>query len=183
MKENGTQVKFALASGIGSLTHLMTIVFETSVDVRVDIIPYRGAPPALTDILAGHVDVTWAPPELAVEQIRSGAAKGPAITSSERLATIPFVPSVVEMGYDNLAIQFWQGLFCPSRTPDAIIGRLNEALQIALADPKVHRQIEDIGTTIYPEEEQTPEAATALLNSEIKRWGDIIRVNKIELSP
>ena len=165
------------------MTHLVTIVFETSAGVHFDLVPYRGVPPALSDIIAGHVDAVWLPPEVAVEQIRSGNAKGLAVTSTERLAIIPSVPSVVEMGYDDLVVRLWQGLFAPSHTPNAIIRRLSEALQIALADPKVQKQYEEVGSSVYPKEDQTPEAAMALFYREVKRWGEVIRANKIELSP
>ena len=87
------------------------------------------------------------------------------------------------MGYDNLEVRFWQGLFAPADTPKAIIDRLSGALQIALSDPQVHKQYETVGSSVYSKEEQTPEAATTLFHSEIKHWGEIIRANKIELSP
>jgi tripartite-type tricarboxylate transporter receptor subunit TctC len=182
MKRTDEQVKFAVASGIGSMTHLHTIVFETSVGVHFDLVPYRGVPPALSDILAGHVDVIWLPPEVVVEQIRAGTIKGLAVTSHDRLAVIPSVPSVGEMGYDNLEVRLWQGLFAPADTPMVIIRRLSEALQIALSDPQVQKQYANVGSTVYPKVDQTPEAATALFRNEIKHWGGIIRANKIELS-
>jgi tripartite-type tricarboxylate transporter receptor subunit TctC len=182
-KQNGAEIRCALGAGVGSMTHLVTAVLAASAGVQIDMIPYRGVQAALSDVIAEHVDVIWTPPEIVVEQLKAGTVKGLAVSSADRMSTLPAVPGVVEMGYSNLEFRFWQGLFAPAHTPEPIIRRLNEAFRLALSDPKVHQLYEAVGSHVYPMEEQTPEAATALLHSEIKRWGDIIRAQKIELSP
>ena len=89
------------------------------------------------------------------------------------------MPTLVELGYKNLDLDFWHILFAPTGTPRPIIDRLNAALRQALADAKVRDAFAKAGMELYPAGQETPEIATAMLKSEIKRWGDVIRANKI----
>jgi tripartite-type tricarboxylate transporter receptor subunit TctC len=182
MKRASPDVKFAHA-GSGSLAHLCAALLAQSLGVKVTMIPYRGGTPAITDILAGHSDIYCSSPSTAMEQIKGKLIKAFAVTSPERMATLPEVPSVVALGYKDLDIQFWQGLFVAAGTPKPVIDRLNEALQLALADPKVRKSFAESGMSTFPTDERSPEAATAKLRSEIKRWGDVIRANNIAAAP
>ena len=181
MKQNGPKVKFGHV-GAGSLPHLIGAMLAKSVGVEFNMIPYRGATPALIDLVAGHADVYVRTPASSGELIRTGQIKGYVVTAKERVAALPNVPSAIELGYKDLDILFWQAVFVPAATPKAVMARLNEALQLALADPKVRKSFEDTGSSVYSKHEQTPEATATLLRSEIKRWGEVIRANKITLS-
>jgi tripartite-type tricarboxylate transporter receptor subunit TctC len=181
IRKGGTPIKCGLGGGVGSIAHLVLTDFARSAGVKIEFIPYRGGAPALTDLIAGHVDISLLTPDAAAQQISSGTVKGLAVASSARLPSIPDVANAVESGHPNLSARFWQGLFAPSGTPATIIHRLNAALQLALADPNVRKRFEEAGSYVFPKEEQTPEAANTMLSSEIKRWGEVIRANKIEL--
>jgi tripartite-type tricarboxylate transporter receptor subunit TctC len=182
MKQASPDVKFAHA-GSGSLAHLCAALLAQSLGVKVTMIPYRGGTPAITDILAGHSDIYCSSPSTAMEQIKGKLIKAFAVTSPERMATLPEVPSVVVLGYKDLDIQFWQGLYVAAGTPKPVVDRLNGALQLALADPKVLKSFADSGMSTFPNDERAPEAATAKLRSEIKRWGEVIRANNIAAAP
>src|SRR5262249_9694905 len=142
-----------------------------------------GGTPAVTDILAGHSDMYCSSPLTAMEQIKGKLIKAFAVTSPKRMATLPDVPSAVALGYKDLDIQFWQGLYVAPGTPKPVVERLNNALRLALADPKVVQSFTDTGMSPFPIDERTPEAATAKLRDEVKRWGEVIRANNIVAAP
>jgi tripartite-type tricarboxylate transporter receptor subunit TctC len=172
-----------LPAGSGTLAHLCAALLAQSLGVKVTMIPYRGGTPAITDIMAGHSDIYCSSPLTAMEQIRGKLIKAFAVTSPRRMVTLPEVPSAVAMGYKDLDIQFWQGLYVAAGTPKPVVERLNNALQLALADPKVLQGFADTGMSAFPGDERTPEAATAKLRDEIKRWGEVIRANNIVAAP
>jgi tripartite-type tricarboxylate transporter receptor subunit TctC len=177
MKTNRAKVAHV---GPGTSGHLVTVLFAQVLGVDIDYIPYRGAGPALQDLIAGHVDLFFTTPNVLIGPITGGALKGYGITSKERLALLPGVPSLVQELGPKLEIQFWHGLFAPAGTPGPVIGKLNAALRHALDDPKTVQVWAQTGVSAYPDEQRTPAAADAFFRSEIKRWGDVIRENKIE---
>lgn len=182
MKREPGRIRIAHA-GAGSLAHLCAVAFAKALDVEVNIIPYRGGSPAVTDLLGGHVDLFCPGAGVVLEQVRSGKLKAFAVTSRARYAALPEVPTVAELGHPELEITFWQGLFAPAGTPAPVIARLNGALREALADPAVAETFTANGMNLFPPDEQTPEAATRLWLSETKRWGEIIRANGISIAP
>jgi tripartite-type tricarboxylate transporter receptor subunit TctC len=179
MKQPGRRAKVSHA-GAGSFGHLCAVLFAQSVGADVDYVPYRGGGPALADTVAGHVDLNCGSLIIAAELIKTGQIKGLGVTSREPADALPGVPSLVKLGFKDLDIPFWHGIFAPAGTPRPVVDRLNAALRQAIADPKVIKTFADYGVYAYPPEEQTPEAANALLRGEIKRWADVIRTNKIE---
>lgn len=179
MKKSGANVKIAHA-GSGTLAHLCAAILAQSLGTTVTMVPYRGGAQALTDTLAGHTDLYCSSPATAIEQINGRQVKGFAVTAPAPMASLPGVPSAVALGYKDLDIQFWQGLFVAAGTPRPLIDRLNGAVQLALADARVVKAFADSGMAAFPKAEQGPDAATAKLASEIKRWADVIRANKIE---
>ena len=181
MKQTGRQIRFAHV-GAGSVTHLGAILLAKWLGIEVNLIPYRGAAPVLSDLAAGHVDVYFATTGSAGALIKSGVIKAFAVTSNKRDATLPDVPSFVELGAQSLEIVYWQALFVPAGTPKDATDRLAQALQLALADAKVIKSFEDFGTSVYPKNEQTPAATSDFLHKEILRWGDVIRTNKIDVA-
>ncbi len=178
LKEPGRNAKMAHA-GVGAFGHLCGVLFVQEVGAKVDQIPYRGGGPALNDTVAGHADLSCLSAAIAAELIKSGKLKGFGIMGKDRFAGLPNVESLWQAGYKNLDLQFWHALFVPAATPQPVVDRLNAALRQSFADAKVRKAFIDNGMTLYPAAEQTPEAATALLRSEIKRWAEVIRSNKI----
>ncbi len=111
--------------------------------------------------------------------IKAGRLKAYAIIGRSRFAGLPELPTMGEVGYKKLDLDFWHMLFAPAGTPRPIVDRLNAALRHAFADAKVRKTFEDGGMDLFPPDQQTPEAASALLKRELKLWGDVIRDNNI----
>jgi tripartite-type tricarboxylate transporter receptor subunit TctC len=166
--------------GTGSTGHLSTFLLAQAMDVKVDHIPYRGAAPALQDIIGGHVDLFFATPQSVVEQIASGQMKAYGITSKERSKLLPDVPSFVQEFGPKLEILYWHALFAPAGTPAPIIAALNGVLLDAMDDPAIVKSWAETGVTPFPKEQRSPEAAQAMLKAEIQHWGQVVRDNKIE---
>jgi tripartite-type tricarboxylate transporter receptor subunit TctC len=182
MKQSGQRAKFAHA-GPGSAAHLCAALFAASVGAQVEMIPYRGGTPAISDVIAGHVDLYCGPPAAAVEYVIAGTAKAYGIASKDKLAKLPDAQSLVQLGFPALEIRFWQGMYAPAGTPKPILEKLNAALRLALTDPAVIKSFAETDFNVFPEGEQTTAAADRLLRSEIARWGEIIRTNNIEAMP
>ena len=180
MKAN-SPVKFAHA-GPGSVAHLCAAQFVQAVGAQVNLIPYRGGGPANSDVVAGHVDLFCSALASAIPQVRAGLVKGFGVSAPAPVSALPEVPSLVQLGYKELEMQHWHGLFAPAGTPRPIIEQLNAALRKALADPRIRKAFDDVSANPIPIDQQAPEALGALLKSEIKRWGDVIRAAKIEIA-
>jgi tripartite-type tricarboxylate transporter receptor subunit TctC len=178
MKEPGQSVKVGHA-GVGSYAHLAGVLVAQELGVKVTQVPYRGAGPALVDLLAGQVDLSSIAAVAAAPQIAAGKLKAYAIIGRKRFAGLPDLPTMGELGYKKLDIDFWHMLLAPAGTPRPIVDKLNTALRAALADPKVQKRFADGGMDEFSPKEETPEAANALLKREIKLWGEVIRDNKI----
>ena len=142
---------------------------------------WTSAAPAMTDLLGGHVDLFFATPQSIVPQVKSGQLKAYGVTSRTRLEQLPDVESLVKVLGPKLEILYWQALYAPAGTPEAVIETLNAALQEAVSDPAVIKTWDTQGFFIYPREMRTPAAANALLRSEIERWGQVIRDNDIHV--
>lgn len=166
--------------GTGSTGHLTTALFAQALGVTVDHIPYRGAAPALQDIIGGHVDLFYATPQQVLEVIRAKTVKAYGVTAKEPMALFPDVPSFVQSHGPKLEILYWHALFVRAGTPKPIIDKLNGIVQDMMADPAIVQQWAETGVSPYPPDQRSPEAAQKLLHSEIVRWGEVVRENHIE---
>jgi tripartite-type tricarboxylate transporter receptor subunit TctC len=166
--------------GTGSTGHLSTFLLAQALDLKVDHIPYRGAAPALQDIIGGHVDMFFATPQSVVEQVGSGQMKAFGITAREPSPLFPGVPSFVQEFGPKLEILYWHALFAPAGTPQPIIAALNGVLQEVMDDPAIVKAWADTGVSPFPKDQRSPEAGQALLKSQIAHWGEVVRDNKIE---
>jgi tripartite-type tricarboxylate transporter receptor subunit TctC len=178
MKEPGRTTKIAHA-GIGSFGHLAGVLTAQEIGAPATQIPYRGAGPALNDLLASVVDLSSISAVVAGPLVRAGKIKAYAIIGRTRFAGLPDLPTMGQAGYKKLDLDFWHMLLAPGGTPRPIVDRLNGALRHALADAKVKQTFEDGGMDLYPADRETPEAAAALLKSELKLWRNVIRANNI----
>ena len=165
--------------GVGSFGHLAEVLIFQELGVTVTQVPYRGAGPALVDLLAGQVDLGPISAVIGAPLVKSGKLKAYALIGRKRVAALPELKTMGELGYKKLDVDFWHMLLAPAGTPRPIIDKLNSALRTALADPKVRQTYADGGMDEYPPDEETPEAAGALLKREVKLWGDVIRANHI----
>jgi tripartite-type tricarboxylate transporter receptor subunit TctC len=166
--------------GVGSTGHLATALLAQALGVEVTHIPYRGAAPMLQDTLGGHIDLFFATPQQVVGQFAAGEMKVFGITSKDTSPQFPGVPSFVATYGPKLNIDFWQIMLAPAGTPKPVVDALDGALQEALTDPEILKAWAASGMVPYPKAQQTPTGATAYLKSEIERWGQVVRDNKIE---
>jgi tripartite-type tricarboxylate transporter receptor subunit TctC len=165
--------------GVGSFGHLADVLIVQELGMKVTQVPYRGAGPALVDLLAGEVDMSPISAVVAGPLVREGKLKAYAIIGRNRFAGLPELKTLGELGYKKLDIDFWHMLLAPAGTPRPIIDKLNAALHAALADAKAQKTFADGGMDPFPPTEGTPEAASALLKREIKLWGDVIRADHL----
>ena len=171
----------AAIPGYGTTGHLATSLFAQEAGVSLDQIPYRGAAPAVTDLLGGQVDLFFATPQSVLQQVATRALKAYGVTSKEKLAEFPTADSLPLMFGPKLDVVYWQGMFAPAGTPESIIGLLNKALQNAVSDPALVKIWAAEDVSVFPSNQRSPAAAGVLLNSEIARWGQVIRDNNIHI--
>jgi tripartite-type tricarboxylate transporter receptor subunit TctC len=179
MKTPGQNIRVAHA-GVGSFGHLAGVLVSQEIGASVIQVPYRGAGPALNDLLANEVDLSSISAVQAAPLIKAGKLKAYAIIGPKRFDGLPDLPTLGESGYKKLDLNFWHMLLAPTGTPRPIIDKLNAALRHALADARVKKTFADGGMDLFPADQETPEAAATLLKSEIKLWGDVIRANNIQ---
>lgn len=170
----------AATPGVGATGHLATSLLAQEAKVKVDLIPYRGAAPALQDVTGGHVDLFFATPQSVVQQIKAGQMKAYGITAKEKSPELPTADSFVKAFGPKLEILYWHALFAPAGTPDDVINKLNATLQEIISDPAIVKSWADTGVTPYPNDQRSVAAARALLKSEIARWGQVVRDNNIQ---
>lgn len=172
IKTNGENVTYAHA-GIGSASQLCGILLMESTETIMTTVPYQGAGPAMTDIIGGQIDMICDQTTNTTSQIQAGEVKAYAVTSPERLANLPDLPTTKEAGLD-LEIGVWHGLYAPAGTDQAIIERLETSLQAALTNETVIARFAELGTVPVSAEEATPAALTEMLTSQIELWRGVI---------
>ena len=164
-------------TGVGSTTHLATELFATSAGFKFVHVPYRGAAPALTDLLGGQVQAFFADAPVLMPQINAGKVKPLAAASARRNPKLPNVPTLTEAGYPDTESDNWYGLLAPAKTPPAVIAKLNAAFIAAINDPGINAKLIDSGAVPAPD---TPAAFGTMLKDEIARWGRVVREKGIK---
>ncbi|GLS72339.1 tripartite tricarboxylate transporter substrate binding protein [Methylobacterium tardum] len=158
------------SSGIGTSLHMSGELFKAMTGVQMVHVPYRGAGPAIIDIIAGHADVMFDNMPSSIGHVRGGTLRALAVTTAERSPALPDVPTVSETvpGYEASA---WFGIGAPRKTPPALIARLNKEINDILADPVMEKKLTDLGGTPL---RVSPEAFGALIAVEIEKWRKIV---------
>jgi tripartite-type tricarboxylate transporter receptor subunit TctC len=159
-------------TGRGAISDLGRQLFEDAAGIKLQGVPYRGAAPALTDMLAGHLDGLFGDVPTIMARVRAGKLKALAATSSERSDIFPDVPTFVEQGFADVVGDNWDAVLAPAGTPAPIIAKLNAALVAAVNDPEVRTRLHNAGTTPAS---SSPEEFDKYLRAEIARWGKVIR--------
>jgi tripartite-type tricarboxylate transporter receptor subunit TctC len=167
-------------AGAGTTTHLGGILFQQSAGVRFQLVPYRGAAPALQDVMAGQINLMIDVASDALPFLQSRKIKAFAVTASTRLVSAPQIPTVDEAGLPGFYMSTWYGLFGPKGLPGDVLGKLNAATVSALADGAVRRRLADLGLDIAPRDQQTPQALATLQHAEIEKWWPIIKAANIK---
>lgn len=161
--------------GAGTPAHVSSVYFQQRTKVPVELIHYRGAAPAMQDLIAGHVDVNFEQAANAIPQVRAGRVRAFAVTSKQRLAAAPDIPTVDEAGLPGFYMTVWHGLWVAKGTPAPVVAKLNAAVREALADPAVQKRLADLGQEIPPADQQTPEALRIHHRAEIEKWWPVIK--------
>jgi tripartite-type tricarboxylate transporter receptor subunit TctC len=172
MKANPGKLTFVNQNAAGQVTG---ILFEQATGQKVQFIPYRGAGPAMTDLLSGQVDVLVVQGAAALPQVRAGTVKALANLSPQRSPSMPDIPTSAESGVPGLYMSGWFGLFAPKNVPKDVMAKLNGALVQALADPSVRTRFAELGLDVAAREQQTPEGLAAFQKAEIAKWWPIIK--------
>jgi tripartite-type tricarboxylate transporter receptor subunit TctC len=167
------------SGGPGSLTHLAGIFFQKQTGTRFAIVPYRGAGAAITDLVAGHLDIMFDLAPNSLPHMRAGAIKPYAVMAKARLRTAPDVPTVDEAGLPGLYMATWEAVWAPKGTPARVVARLNAAIVDALADPAVEARLANIGEEIFPRDQRTPGSLAALHKAELEKWWPVIKAANV----
>jgi tripartite-type tricarboxylate transporter receptor subunit TctC len=173
VKANAKDVTYANA-GIGAASHLCGLLFQSAIGTTLTEVPYDGTGPALTDLVGGQVDFMCDQTTNTTGQIQSGDVKGYAVTTPERVESLPDLPTTAEAGLPDVEVSVWHGLYVPAETPDDVVQALTDALAAALKDKGVIDELGKLGTTPVAEDQVTPEAHTEKLRSQIELWRPII---------
>jgi tripartite-type tricarboxylate transporter receptor subunit TctC len=174
---NRGKVTYA-SSGNGTTLHLSGELFKRLANVEMTHIPYRGGAPAINDLIPGRVDVIFDNVPTVVQHVREGHLRGLAVTTKDRIAIMPEMPTIAESGVPGFDVYSWFGFFVPAKTPPHIIAKINADTNAALVHPSVKPRFEHLGAV---PKGSTPAELAAFLKSEIDKWGPVIRDAKIKV--
>ncbi|CAG2152194.1 hypothetical protein LMG31506_04556 [Cupriavidus yeoncheonensis] len=177
MKKNPGKVAFA-TSGAGSSDHLTAALFWQKSGTEGLHVPYKGGAPAISDLLAGQVDVSFQNINAVLQHIRSGKLRALAVTSDKRAAVLPNVPTMAEGGVKDVEVYSWQGVAAPRGLPADVKSRLHGALVGALNEPKMRDKLAESGFEVVA---NTPEQFAQFENQELRRWKTVIEQGKITI--
>jgi tripartite-type tricarboxylate transporter receptor subunit TctC len=166
------------SSGHGAAAHLAGELFKVAAQIDIVHVPYKGAAPALQDLIAGHVQMMFATAASVVPHIRDGKVRALAVTTPRRTAVLPDVATVDELGIKGFDATTWHGLVAPARVPKDVVAALNRALAAALADPGVRKSLGDLGVDIIG---GSPEDFAAYIKAEIPKWTAIVQASGARL--
>ena len=174
LKQNPNKATAGTA-GPGSGAHVSGVFFQKMTGTSFLFVPYRGAGPALNDLMAGQIDLMFDQASNSLAQVRAGTVKAYAVTAPSRLAAAPDIPTVDEAGLPGLYIAYWHGIWAPKLTPPEAIATLNAAVVAALADPKLGQRFQELGQEIPPRDRQTPAALASHQAAEIAKWWPMVK--------
>jgi tripartite-type tricarboxylate transporter receptor subunit TctC len=171
------KLNFASA-GVGGLPHLAGELFKLTAKIDIVHVPYRGAAPAINDLLGQQVQMTFLDLPVILPQIRAGNLRPIALGAKTRATQAPDVPTTAEVGMPDLLIENWYGMVAPSATPPDVIKKLNRIATEAMSDPNVKDKLADQGLTLVP---QTPDEFRAYIADETKKWAKVIKDAGVEI--
>jgi len=177
MKAHPGDAKFVNQNAAANISGLL---LQQLTNTKLTFIPYRGAGPAMTDLVSGQVDLLVAQGAVTLPQIRGNAIKAIANLSPQRSASMPDIPTSDETGVPGLYMSGWFGFFAPKGTPKDVIATLNSAMSKVLADPAVKARFAELGLDVASPEQQKPEGLAAFQKAEIEKWWPIIKAAGIK---
>ncbi len=172
--------KLTFASpGHGSSPHMSAELFKHMAKVNLTHVPYRGASPAYTDVIAGRVDCTFAVMASGLPLVRSGQLRALGVTTAARVATAPEIPTIAESGVPGYDTSSWFAFFVPAKTPPEIIAKMHTDTVAVLAGPQIRAKLDALGVVVVG---STPEQLGAHLKAEMERWAPVIKAANIRVS-
>ena len=176
-KQNPGTITVAV-TGIGAISHLAIEMLQASAKIKLQVVPYRGAGPAIADLIGGQVSAMSAEVPVLMPQIKAGKAKILAVAAQARSDVLPDVPTFAELGYADVVADNWSGVLAPPKTPPAIVAKLNAVFNAVVKDPEVKRKLADNGVSTIG---GTPDDLTALITSETARWRKVVAETGIKV--
>jgi tripartite-type tricarboxylate transporter receptor subunit TctC len=176
VKAQPGKLNFASA-GVGGLPHLAGELFKLTAKLDIVHVPYRGAAPAINDLLGQQVQMTFLDLPVLLPHIKAGTLRPIALGARERAPTAPDVPTTAEVGMPDLLIENWYGMIAPAKTPDNIVAALNRIANEAMADPSVKQRLADQGLTVAGD---TPEHFRSFIDAETRKWAKVIKDAGVE---
>jgi tripartite-type tricarboxylate transporter receptor subunit TctC len=173
-KANHAKMQFGSA-GVGSGTHLPCVLLNRAIGVEITHVPYRGAGPAMQDLIAGRIDYMCDTIQAGAAQVKAQAVKGLALMSAKRAPVVAEVATTGEQGLSGVEASVWNAFFLPKGTPDPIVRRLNRAMNDMLDNPGIRKRLEELGLEIVGPERRSPEYLAKYVPEEVERWGRVIR--------
>jgi tripartite-type tricarboxylate transporter receptor subunit TctC len=169
----------ASAGVFATWSRLFGAYFQSSTGTHIQFVPYRGAAPAMQDLVAGQIDLMFDQAANTLPQLRNGNIKAYAVAATKRLALAPDIPTMDEAGVPGFYLSVWHGMWAPKGTSKNIIAQLNSTIVVALANPAVQQKLSDLGQEIPSRDQQTPEALSAYQRAEAEKWWPIIKAANI----
>ncbi len=173
IKANKEKVSLANA-GIGAASHLCGTMFTQAIGVDLLTIPYKGTAPAMNDLLGKQVDILCDQTTNTTQHIKAGTVKAYAVTSKERVSTLPDLPTMQESGFKDFEVGIWHGMWAPAGTPKPVTDKLVTALQTGLANPDFQKRMAGLGATVLTTE-ANPEALTKKVAQQVPQWADMFK--------
>jgi tripartite-type tricarboxylate transporter receptor subunit TctC len=176
LEANKGKINLANA-GLGAASHLCGLLFQSTLKIDMQTVPYKGTAPAMTDLLGGQVDLMCDQTTNTSGQIESGKVKAYAVTSSKRLVTpaLKHLPTLDESGLKGFNVTIWHGLYAPKGTPKAVTDKINTAMRAALKDPDFVKREEALGAVIVTDNRLNGADHKKFVESEINKWGPVIK--------
>ena len=168
-------------AGAGSGSHIAGLYFENATGIKLQYVPYRGTAPALTDLVAGQIDIIIDQTSNSIAQVRAGTIRAYAVTDDKRVQSASDIPTTDEAGLKGFHMTLWSGLWVPKGTPRDIVAKLNAAAVAAMNDPAVRRKFEDLGLQMPAADRLAPEALGDWQKAEIAKWWPMIKAASVKV--
>jgi tripartite-type tricarboxylate transporter receptor subunit TctC len=168
-------------AGAGSGSHIAGLYFEKATGIKLQYVPYRGTAPALTDLVAGQIDLMIDQTSNSIAQVRAGTIRAYAVTDDKRVESASDIPTTDEAGLSGFHMTLWSGLWVPKGTPKDIVAKINAAAVEAMNDPAVRKKFEDMGLQMPPNDKLSPEALGAWQKAEIAKWWPMIKAADVKV--
>jgi tripartite-type tricarboxylate transporter receptor subunit TctC len=168
-------------AGAGSGSHIAGLYFENVTGIKLQYVPYRGTAPALTDLVAGQIDLIIDQTSNSIAQVRAGTIRAYAVTDDKRVEQASDIPTTDEAGLSGFHMTLWSGLWVPKGTPKEIVAKLNAAAVEAMNDPAVRKKFEDLGLQMPPADQLAPEALGVRQKAEIAKWWPMIKAANVKV--